>query len=34
MSDRGVDFILKKAEEGPYWNQLLKENKKVIPLFP
>ena len=28
LSDRGVDFILKKADEGAYWNRLLKEDKK------
>jgi len=28
LSDRGVDFILKKAEEGPFWNRLLKDDKK------
>ncbi|XP_054712826.1 prostaglandin E synthase 3-like [Uloborus diversus] len=27
-TDRGIDFVLKKAEEGPYWNRLLKDNKK------
>ncbi|KAG8193163.1 hypothetical protein JTE90_006991 [Oedothorax gibbosus] len=28
VKDRGIDFILKKAEEGPYWNRLLKDNNK------
>ncbi|GFU11868.1 uncharacterized protein CG16817 [Nephila pilipes] len=28
VKDRGIDFILMKSESGPYWNRLLKENKK------
>ncbi|KFM58441.1 Protein wos2, partial [Stegodyphus mimosarum] len=28
VRDRGIDFVLMKAEEGPYWNRLLKDNKK------
>ncbi|XP_015907584.2 prostaglandin E synthase 3 isoform X1 [Parasteatoda tepidariorum] len=28
VTDRGIDFILKKVEAGPYWNKLLKDNKK------
>lgn len=29
ISDRGIDFFLKKVEEGPFWNKLLKDDKKV-----
>lgn len=33
LSDRGVDFIIKKNEEGPYWERLLKDAKKVYISF-
>lgn len=29
VSGRGIDFYLKKKEEGPYWPTLLKDKKKV-----
>ena len=28
ISGRGIDFVLIKAEEGPYWPRLLKDTKK------
>ncbi|KAF8795846.1 uncharacterized protein CG16817-like isoform X1 [Argiope bruennichi] len=28
VKDRAIDFIIMKKEPGPYWNRLLKDNKK------
>uniref|UniRef100_A0A1W7R9X9 Prostaglandin E synthase 3 n=1 Tax=Hadrurus spadix TaxID=141984 RepID=A0A1W7R9X9_9SCOR len=28
VRDRGTEFVLIKAEEGPYWSRLLKDDKK------
>ena len=28
LRDRGVDFVIEKIEEGPYWSRLIKEETK------
>ena len=32
-TDRGIYFVIKKKESGPYWSRLLNDAKKVSPLY-